>query len=184
MEYFRQLGGADAAVSALGLTPGVVLAHLIAALTHRDLARVGFERLHLADAAVAAGCAAGDPAAWGLVSEHALLIQRAVSGWEPALHPALAAKRFLDGVRAATERDEDAALNIRRYAAETPLRVWLVDRVLGRQVARLRAPAARAVNEDLRLAIESLEARREHARKVVGLPPGAAVERLLPDSPR
>lgn len=184
--WFQQIGAADPRVASLGLDPEDVLDHMAAAPMRRDPARVQFDRLALADAAVAVGCVRGLHAAWMMLGEHAPLLQRALAGvMESDEHPFVTARRFLDGVRDATAGDSDSAVNLRRYAGERPLRVWLVDRALGvlsgdlrrLRPATLQAPQSRR----LRLAFEIIEDKRRLVRAAAGAEPASRVERLVAD---
>ena len=179
---FEQLGRADDRVAALGMTPAAVLDHLTGAPTRRDLGRVSFGSMALADVAAAAACVTGDAAAWAIVHSYEPLVRQALAGVPGESHPALAARTFFQQIREATESDSASSLNLRRYSGERPLRVWLVDRVLGTHAHEIRGPRNRAViDRRLRLALENLDSQREHVRAVVGLPPAVAVDRLLTD---
>lgn len=169
-------------ISALGAHPQRVLRHLIGAPLRRDIARVNFQRLSLADATIATACVDGDHAAWARLESLAPLLERSLLGLYDAQHPHVAARRFLDRVRAATRDDRDTDVNLRRYSAECPLRVWLVDRLLGGAAVAFPTLPSRASANRLRIAFQLIETKRERARAMLAAmdaPP--AVERLIAD---
>ena len=180
--WFERLGAAPAEVVRLGTTAEEGLEHLLAAPVRSDPARMRFDRLMLADVAVASAAVRGSAEAWRLVDAHAPLLTRALDGLRAGDHPAAAAKRFLDRVRVDTACEAEVPHNLRRYRGDRPLRVWLVDRLLGAHASELRGPATPAASVRLRLAIEMLESQRERVRSVVGIAEQSSVHRLVSDA--
>jgi len=180
-QWFCQIADRDDAC-ALGVRPDVVLRHLLDAPLRRNPSRVCFERLSLADAAVACACVSGDAAAWALVRGNASLLERALLSVCDREHPHVAAKKFLDRVRRATDLDTDEPENLRRYSGERPIRVWLVDRLLAAHAGAFRTLRAPSPSRRLRIAFELIETKRERARAMLAaMDSSAAVERLIAD---
>lgn len=170
-------------ISALGTRPQRVLRHIFEAPLRRDVSRVAFERLSLADATIAAACVDGDRAAWALLDAHAPLLERALLSLYDAGHPHVAARRFLDRVQTATStNDPESDVNLRHYSPERPLRVWLVDRLLGATATAFPTLPSRARSNRLRIAFQMIETKRERARAMLAaMDAPAASERLLAD---
>jgi|GEM_PF-5636230 len=182
--WFAQIGAADPRIARLGAAPDETLDHLRRAPHPRDLRRQSWERVDLAGVAVAARAAAGDPAAWRLLGEHHHLLTRALEGFLRSGHPAVASRRFLDDLERAAREDRPGRDNIRRYAGDRPIRVWLVDRLLGRHAGEFATPRTPADARRLRSAIERVELKRERLRAVVGLPDESRVAGLVGEEVR
>ena len=181
MEWFAQLATRPD-VCAMGVRPERALAHLLDAPLRRDPSRVSFARLALADAALVSACIDDRDDAWALLDTHAPLLQRALLSLYEREHPHVVARRFLDRVRVATILDDEAPENLRRFDADRPLRMWLVDRLLGAHAGDLRTLRAPSPSNRLRLAFELIETKRDHARAMLeAMNEPAAVERLLAD---
>jgi len=181
MEWFSQLAD-HPDVCALGVRPERAAHQLLHAPLRRDPSRVCFARLALADVALACACVDDHEDAWAMVDGHAPLLQRALMSLYEREHPHVAARRFLDRVRVSTVLNDDAPENLRRYSGERPLRVWLVDRLLGAHAGALRTLRAPSPSNRLRLAFELIETKREHARAMLeAMDTPAKVGRLLAD---
>ncbi len=180
-QWFCQITERDDAC-ALGVRPDRVLRHLLEAPLRRSPSRVCFDHLALADAAIASACVAGDVSAWALVRGHASLLERALLSLCDREHPHVAAKKFLDHVRCATDHDTDDPANLRRYSGERPLRVWLVDRLLAAHAGAFRTLRAPSPSRRLRIAFELIETKRERARAMLAaMDASPSVERLIAD---
>jgi hypothetical protein len=177
--WFGQIGAAEPRIARLGATPESVYAHLARAPLAKDPRRLCWDRVDLVGAAIASRAAAGDAAAWRLVDEHHPLLARALEGFTRSDHPAVLVQRFLDDLRRTAIEDDPSLDNIRRYAGDRPLRMWLVDRLLGRHAGEFAGPRTPADARRLRLAIERVELKRERVRAVVGLHDERRVSRLL-----
>ncbi len=164
-QWFRQIAE-DERVAQLGAHPERVLSHLLAAPMRRSAARVSFERMYLADSAVVVACVDGQQGAWAMLDEHAPLLERALLGLTEGEHPHVIARRFLDSVRRATERNQDHGLNLRRYSGERPIRVWLGDRLIAAHADAFRRLRVPTTSRRLRLAFELIETKREKVRAV------------------
>ena len=177
--WFAQLGGADAPIARLGVTPERAIEHLLGATLPRAASRIRFSRLDLPGLAVAIAAVDGSEDAWRQIESLSPLLSRALLGSDSPHGPAAGAQRYLSAVREATEAGNGSALDLQSYAGTPPLRLWLVDGLFASPWGGAGKPRDLASRESLRRAVGRLDLQRDRLRSVVGIDSEARVRRVL-----
>ncbi len=114
-----------------GVTAGALANHLAAARRRLAAPAADPQRLHLADLALACAVCARNAGAWQeLIAAHEQVMIHCAQAHVAEVEALVVVRRLLAHVREQSCGDEGGALSLRRYLGTTPLRAWLLDRLV------------------------------------------------------
>lgn len=114
-----------------GVTPTDVEAHVSMALSLLTGTALEPERAHITDLTLAVAVCMGRAGAWQeLLAEHEPILSHSAQAHLPQSQAILLTRRLLCRVRRQSEEGAAGVLSLRRYTGISPLRTWLLERLV------------------------------------------------------
>jgi hypothetical protein len=127
----RGFFAAGLSVSRFGVDADDLIAHAGTAADFYSAAPLDPARLHLEDLALAAAVCKGNAGAWQeLVARHERIMLHSSQAHLAGADALCAVRQLLSRVREETLHGGNGPLSLRRYPGITPLRAWLLDRLV------------------------------------------------------